>query len=115
MKDQGLHILIVDDDDKDVDMISGYLENYIRRIILSHVRTAEEAVQKLNNHKYDLCLIDIHLPVMGGLDFIQHVLNNGDNLPTIIITGRGDEKTAVKAMKLGSHDYLIKSEIDELF
>ena len=107
-----LHILIIDDNDKDVARIEGYLKNYRKPVILSHVRTGEEAIQKLKDHEYDLCILDVHLPGLGGLDFIRHVLEHGDNLPTVVITGRGDEKTAVNAMKLGAYDYLLKKELD---
>ncbi|MBI4746476.1 MAG: hypothetical protein HY786_08055 [Deltaproteobacteria bacterium] len=51
---------------------------------------------------------------MGGLAFIKHVLDHGDNLPIIVITNEGDEKQAVQAMKLGVYDYLFKDDIDPL-
>lgn len=50
---------------------------------------------------------------MGGIDFIRHILDHGDNLPTIVLTDKGDEKTAVNALKFGAYDYLLKNEIDQ--
>jgi len=111
MEEQELHILIVDDNDDDVEEISANL-SISSPVVISHVRSGEEAVSRLKSHKYDICLIDIHLPGMGGINFIDYILKHGDNLPTIVITDRGDEKSAVKAMKLGAYDYLLKNELD---
>ncbi len=112
MDKKELQILIIDDNNDDVDIFSHYLQSYEISCSISHVLTAEEAVNRLKTHKYDICLVDIHLPGMGGLEFVKHILDHGDNLPTIVVTGGGDEKTAAKAIKLGAYDYLLKDEID---
>ena len=114
MKEQEVHILIIDDNEGDVALCSNYLKNGNLKTTISHVRKAEEAVTKLTTHKYDVCLVDVHLPGMDGIDFIRHILNHGDNLPTIVLTDKGDEKTAVKALKLGAYDYLLKNELDQV-
>lgn len=114
MKKNEIHILIIDDNDNDVSLCSNYLEKGDINIAISHVRRAEEAVDKLNTHKYDICLVDVHLPGMGGIDFIRHILDHGDNLPTIVLTDKGDEKTAVNALKLGAYDYLLKKELNQV-
>ena len=111
MRNREIHILIIDDNDADVALCSNYLKEGDIDAAISHVRSAEEAVGKLNTHKYDICLVDVHLPGMDGIDFIRHILDHGDNLPTIVLTDRGDEKTAVKALKLGAYDYLLKNEL----
>lgn len=114
MAHKELYILIVDDNDQEVARISGCLEGHDGPVSISHVRTAEESIRRLRTHKYDICLIDLFLPGMGGLAFIRHVLAHGDNLPIIVITTEGDEKQAVQAMKLGVYDYLFKDDIDPL-
>ncbi len=106
-----IQILIIDNNDSDVALLSECLAGYDAPVSITHVRAAEEAVPKLKTHKFDICILDIHLPGLGGLEFIRHVLDHGDNLPTVIITDRGDEKTAVRAMKLGAYDYLLKGEV----
>lgn len=114
MEQKELHILIVDDNDQDVARISSCLEGGNDSLSISRVRTAEESIRRLKTHKYDICLIDLFLPGVGGLAFIMHVLGHGDNLPIIVITNEGDEKQAVQAMKLGVYDYLFKDDIDPL-
>ena len=114
MEDKEIHILIIDDNDNDVSLCSSYLKNGDINAAISHVREAEEAIRKLSTHKYDICLVDVHLPGMGGIDFIKYILDHGNNLPTIVLTDKGDEKTAVNALKLGAYDYLLKNEIDQV-
>lgn len=114
MEEQELHILIVDDNDQDVGRISSCLKEHNGPLSVSHVRTVEESIRRLNTHKYDICLIDLFLPGVGGLAFIKHVLAHGDNLPIIVITNERDEKQAVQAMKLGVYDYLFKDDLDHL-
>jgi len=112
MEDEELHILIIDNNREDIAILLRYLEGYPSPLSVSHVVMAEEAIERLKHHRYDVCLVDIHLPGMGGIEFIRHILAHGDNLPTIVITEGGDEKTAARAIKLGAYDYLLKNEID---
>lgn len=114
MEQKELHILIVDNNDQDVAHLSRCLKESNGLVSISHVRTAEESIRRLKTHKYDICLIDLFLPGVGGLSFIKHVVDHGDNLPIIVITNEGDEKQAVQAMKLGVYDYLFKEDIDPL-
>ncbi|WP_310489477.1 response regulator [Chamaesiphon sp. VAR_69_metabat_338] len=58
-------------------------------------------------------LIDYALPDGDGLEFLAalNAQSNGSSPPVVIVTERGDHRTAVKAMKLGAEDYLVKSDL----
>lgn len=57
---------------------------------------------------YDIVAVDQNMPVYNGLEVIRSLAEH-DPLPAIImVTGAGDEKTAVEAMKLGARDYVVK-------
>jgi diguanylate cyclase (GGDEF)-like protein len=68
----------------------------------------EEGVAKYESDSYDLMFVDQTLPVYDGLEVIRILASRGPLPPTIMITGTGDEKVAVEAMKLGTSDYIVK-------
>lgn len=112
-KDKGIHILIIDDNEDDILILMRHLQRYEEPVEVTSVRSGEEAIQRVKANHYDLCLLDLNLPAMSGLELLQHILFHGDNLPSVVITGQGDEKAAVQAMKLGAYDYLVKDEISQ--
>ena len=54
-------------------------------------------------------LLDYSLPGMDGLTVFGRILERGYDIPVIMVTGQGDERIAVKAMKNGAYDYVVKS------
>jgi signal transduction histidine kinase len=99
-------VLIVDDDKGLARVIEKRLlrEGYATAIACS----GEEALMWLNEHSADLMLLDLKLPDFTGGDLIDRLEALGRAAPFIIITGQGDERVAVKMMKRGALDYLIK-------
>ncbi len=72
--------------------------------------TGHEALEWLreNNHSNILLLLDYQLYEMSGEQVIKILRKDNIEVPFVIITGHGDEKTAVEMMKLGALDYMIK-------
>jgi PAS domain S-box-containing protein/putative nucleotidyltransferase with HDIG domain len=68
----------------------------------------EEGLAKYKAGSYDLLFVDQSLPVHDGLEVIRILGSNGSLPPTVMITGTGDERVAVEAMKLGAGDYIVK-------
>jgi diguanylate cyclase (GGDEF)-like protein len=62
----------------------------------------------------DCILLDLNLPDLGGLDFIEELRESFGELPcaVVIITAHGSESVAVEAMKRGVQDYLVKGQIN---
>jgi FixJ family two-component response regulator len=58
-------------------------------------------------------LLDIRLPEMGGFDLQQALLQAGEDIPVIFITGHGDIPMSVRAMKAGAIDFLTKPFRDD--
>jgi len=69
---------------------------------------AEEGIAKYQAGSYDLLFVDQSLPIHDGLEVIRILGSNGSLPPTVMITGTGDERVAVEAMKLGAGDYIVK-------
>ena len=68
----------------------------------------EEGLRRLGAARYDLLLVDYNMPFCGGLDVIRALSKQGALLPTIMVTGQGNEEIAVEALKLGAADYVVK-------
>lgn len=62
----------------------------------------------LEKQTYDAMLVDYKMPGLNGLDVIRKLAADGKLPPTVMVTGAGDEITAVEAMKLGAGDYVVK-------
>ncbi|MDM8560286.1 PAS domain S-box protein [Candidatus Parabeggiatoa sp. HSG14] len=77
--------------------------------VVDLAKNGEEGIAKLQDTIYDIVAIDYHLPgSMNGLQVLQNLAENQFNIPAIMITGAGNERIAVEAMKLGAGDYVIK-------
>lgn len=111
-------ILIVDDSESDRVTYRRFLQvdgntNYE----ILEANNLGEGLERWRSQQPNLVLIDLHLPDGSGLEFLEAVQNNDPNvkLPIIVMTGTGDERIAVQAMKLGASDYLIKEDITGSF
>jgi signal transduction histidine kinase/DNA-binding response OmpR family regulator len=58
--------------------------------------------------QYDVVAVDHNMPIYDGLEVIRCLAERGPLPPTLMITGAGNEKIAIEAMKLGAGDYIVK-------
>jgi DNA-binding response OmpR family regulator len=68
----------------------------------------DEALRLLAETSADLILLDLQMPVMGGMAVLQRLRDAGNDVPVVIVTAHGDVPNAVQAMKLGAIDFLMK-------
>jgi signal transduction histidine kinase/DNA-binding response OmpR family regulator len=68
----------------------------------------EEGLTMYEKGSYDVVAVDQNMPILNGLEVIRAMASRGPLPPTIMVTGTGDEETAVQAMKLGAGDYIVK-------
>ena len=75
-----------------------------------------EARERSRDVAPDLILLDINLPGVSGLEYLEELRRRGDVAPlVVIVTAHGSERTAVEAIKLGAYDYLAKPfDVDDL-
>jgi signal transduction histidine kinase len=67
-----------------------------------------EALAYLENHPVELMVTDLRMPEMSGTELLGEVRKRERDLPVVFLTGFGDRKSAVDAMRLGAFDYLNK-------
>jgi two-component system response regulator PilR (NtrC family) len=106
-------ILVVDDESSMREMLSIMLRKEGYQVVAAEGR-AEAAVQ-LARGAVDLIVTDVKLPDGDGIEILRHVKAASPETVVIVMTAFGSTETAVAAMKLGAHDYLVKPvDIEEL-
>jgi signal transduction histidine kinase len=109
--DKALTILIVDDDELDRMAVRRALTKAKVNAIFTEVDTCAKAIATLQAQTFDCIFLDYRLPDRNGLSLVQEVRETGTKVPLIVLTGQGDEQTAVELMKAGASDYLSKARI----
>jgi signal transduction histidine kinase/DNA-binding response OmpR family regulator len=104
-----IQILLVDDDEVDRRAVRRALASW-PALHLTEVEDARSALDALERHPFDCALIDYRLPGKNdGLDVLRAARRLGVRTPVVVLTGHGDEQTAVEMMKAGASDYIPKS------
>jgi two-component system response regulator AtoC len=79
------------------------------------VATGTKALERLENESFDIILLDIMMPDFTGLEILERLRANGDEIPVIMITASHTSSNAIRAMQMGAYDYLTKPfDIDEV-
>jgi DNA-binding response OmpR family regulator len=99
-------ILVVDDDKSILRTFTRILQKSGYEIDVAE--TGKEAMEKTENHNYDLALVDIRLPDMDGTDLLAKLKNQLQHTVKIMITGFPSLETGVKALDEGADAYLVK-------
>ena len=106
-------ILVVDDDASYRESMSRLLWT-VKETFPAQVLEAADgqcAMEILRTEPVDCVLLDHRMPGGNGVDWIARFLAAVAYLPIVMVTGQGDEATAVNAMKQGAVDYLVKGRI----
>ncbi len=114
-KEPALKILVVDDCLEDRVLYKRLLARSGTAFEILEAENAADGLELAKNNDVDCLLLDYHLPDADGIDFIQSFQQHGKTpqAAIIMVTGQGNEKTAVEAMKMGALDYITKSSINE--
>lgn len=105
---QPVRILLMEDDVITARLLKMKLEK--AGYSVEHVRDSDVGVAKVISGSYDILTVDYSLPGRNGLEVIRILGAKGIFPPIIMVTGSGDERIAVEAMKLGAKDYMVKDD-----
>ncbi|GAB6181426.1 hypothetical protein JCM14036_27450 [Desulfotomaculum defluvii] len=106
-----IKILVIDDDQVDRMAIKRMLRSSEFNVEVTEAGDGEAALTSLKGEDYDCIFIDYRLPGENGLQVLQQIKAVDSSIPVVMLTGYGDEETAVEIMKAGASDYLIKGKI----
>ncbi len=110
-----LKVMIIDDE-KSVRTGLELIINVEPDMVVSETAVnGRSALDKLKVHMPDIILVDIEMPIMGGLEFIAHIRNHYPELPVVILTTFNESDYIIRGLALGAKGYLIKGQQIERF
>lgn len=98
-------ILVVEDDEKILDLIEIYLKN--EDYIIKRATSSEQALKYIKEKEFDLAILDIMLPGENGY-YICAKIRESYNYPIIMLMAKDDESSKIKGLTFGADDYVTK-------
>ncbi len=106
-----MKLLLVEDNPADADFLAASLRRQrAGDIELVNVQTLAEAADQLSLDKFDVVLLDLHLPDGSGLQCLDAIQAVDNEIPIVVLSGQDDEEFAVSILNKGAQDYLVKWE-----
>ena len=99
-------ILVVDDESYICEVLVEILQDEDYDIESAY--SGNEAIEKFSEGLFDLVLLDIGMPVMGGLEVLKRLISLDPTVAVIMVTAQHDIATVVEAVKMGAEDYILK-------
>lgn len=103
---QAAYVLVVDDEGANRYSVSKTLQRV--GYMVSEAGSGEEALEAMRNQEYDVVLTDIRMEGIDGVELLRRIKEQSPDAIVILMTGYASLGTAVEALRLGAHDYLIK-------
>lgn len=104
-----LKLIIVEDEPAHAELMERGIKREFPGVRIDCFEAIEDCLQQLDDHDPDMIISDYLLPGMNGLEFLEELQRRQRDIPVVVITGQGNENIAVRAMKLGAYDYIVKS------
>ncbi|HXY38441.1 MAG TPA: sigma-54 dependent transcriptional regulator [Vicinamibacteria bacterium] len=101
-----LRILIVDDETIVRDSLGAWFRQDGHQVDVAE--SAKDALRKVSGNRYDIAFLDIKMPGMDGLELQTRLAAADPELTIVLMTAYASVETAVKAMKAGAYDYIVK-------
>ena len=99
-------VLIVDDEQKTLDLIEEYLLGH--DFDVTTAMSGEQAVAFVQKDLFHIAIVDLHLPGMTGSELLKSIKRIRPDIQAVMITGYGTIRDAVECMKLGASDFITK-------
>jgi len=115
--ESNIRILVIEDNPGDVNLLRAMLHTASESVpqLSFELISAEylrEAVELLSKEKFDLVILDLHLPDSVGIETYQVLSRSLPNTPVIVLSGNDEGDLGLQTVRSGGQDYLIKGQID---
>jgi DNA-binding NtrC family response regulator len=108
-----IRVLLVDDEEELIEAIEERLN--LRGIRASTSTSGPDALDQLNECAFNVVVVDIRMPGMGGLELLDEIKRKCPSTRVILLTGRGSEQESEEGLARGAFDYLVKPvDLDHL-
>jgi DNA-binding response OmpR family regulator len=108
-----MKILIIEDEQRLARLLKQGLEE--QGFVVDLAYDGSEGQFQAEQYPYDAILLDLMLPEVNGLAILKGLREQGNDVPVLIITARGDVEDRIKGLNFGADDYLAKPfNLDEL-
>lgn len=109
LDDRPIKVLLIEDNPGDIRLIQLHLEEQADAAIeLQTCGRLDEGVERLRTDRVDLVLLDLNLPDSQGVETLFTLIDAEYQVPVIVVSGMSDQELAVRAVRMGAQDYLIK-------
>jgi signal transduction histidine kinase len=102
-------IAVVEDQEAHFELIKRSFDRELPAAEVRHFCDAMTCLESLREYRPDIIIVDYLLSGMDGIQLLEELNKAKIDIPVIMMTGQGDENIAVRAIKLGACDYLVKS------
>jgi DNA-binding response OmpR family regulator len=103
---QKTRILCVDDEPAIRILLKSQLEQEGYQV--DQAEDGDVAIEKFKGADFDIVLLDIRMPRVGGIDVLRHISESGKSTRVIMLTAVDDLSIALESVKLGANDYMTK-------
>ncbi|MDR3567517.1 MAG: response regulator [Syntrophobacteraceae bacterium] len=105
---KSIRLAVIEDEESHFKLIRRAIVKGLPEADIFHFRDVGEFFESFQQIRPDIILVDYQLPGINGMEFLDRMRAARSEAPIIMITGQGDEQTAVQAMKAGAADYMVK-------
>jgi signal transduction histidine kinase len=105
-------LLLVEDNPGDADLVREYLCESDYDADVTHVETLGDALHELGRASFDGILLDLSLPDSFGMETVTRMRAVAHHIPTIVLTGSDDRSLALRMLREGVQEYVVKGELD---
>ncbi|MDD8018211.1 MAG: response regulator [Bacteroidota bacterium] len=106
-----MNVLYVEDNINDAELIQRHFVKYSSHIHITWISDTGKVIEMLkSNVSIDCALLDLRLIQTNAIALMKDLVKTGYKFPFVVITGKGNEESAVAAMKLGAYDYISKRD-----
>ena len=110
MTDESTHVLLIEDNPGDADLVRLRLTEGKSPVDVSCVDKLSDGLASINKEPPSVVLLDLNLPDSHGAETFRTVLEKAPDVPVVILSGQDDEALAIKAVHQGVQDYLVKGD-----
>ena len=112
LRNEAVRVLLVEDNGSDARLIQEHLKECSETFNTVHVERLHEALEALDKSNFDVVLLDLSLPDSTGLQTFAEVKVKAVKVPILVMSGFDDEALAVRAVREGAQDYLVKGKVE---